>query len=119
MVITYQKRVAGVDLFHELLVMSAKQGFPVFLLGAKETIIQKTAETVKQLYPNLSVVGSQHGYFWGNDGKDEQASVEQIRASGAKLLFVAITSPKKKTLLINSKTSLALILLWVWVVLLM
>ena len=90
------ERVAGVDLFHELLAMSAKQDFPVFLLGAKESVVTKTAETVEKLYPNLSLAGYHHGYFWGNDGKDEQTVVEQIKASGAKLLFVAITSPKKE-----------------------
>ena len=30
------ERVAGVDLFHELLAMSAAREFPVFLLGAEE-----------------------------------------------------------------------------------
>ncbi|GAA0810233.1 WecB/TagA/CpsF family glycosyltransferase [Colwellia sp. D2M02] len=90
------ERVAGVDLFHELLIMSAKQEFPVFLLGAKADVVEKTASTVKSLYPKLTIAGFHHGYFWDNDGADEQAVVEQIKASGAKLLFVAITSPKKE-----------------------
>jgi N-acetylglucosaminyldiphosphoundecaprenol N-acetyl-beta-D-mannosaminyltransferase len=89
------ERVAGVDLFHELLNMSAKQDFPVFLLGAKEAVVTKTTETVKTLYPNLSVAGYHHGYFF-DDEADEKAVVEKIKASGAKLLFVAITSPKKE-----------------------
>lgn len=85
-------RVAGVDLFHELLKMSAKRDFPVFLLGATEEVVTKTAEKVKQLYPNLIVAGFNDGYFWD----DEEAVVNKIRESGAKLLFVAITSPKKE-----------------------
>jgi N-acetylglucosaminyldiphosphoundecaprenol N-acetyl-beta-D-mannosaminyltransferase len=89
------ERVAGVDLFHELLIMSAKQDFPVFLLGAKEAVVTKTTKTVKSLYPNLSVVGYHHGYFFDNEA-DEKTVVEKIKASGAKLLFVAITSPKKE-----------------------
>src|SRR5690606_14592871 len=47
---------------------------------------------VKALYPGLNVAGYHHGYFWD----DEQAMVEKVRASGAQLLFVAITSPKKE-----------------------
>lgn len=89
------ERVAGVDLFHELLIMSAKQDFPVFLLGAKEAVVTKTTKTVKSLYPNLSVAGYHHGYFFDNEA-DEKTVVEKIKASGAKLLFVAITSPKKE-----------------------
>lgn len=86
------ERVAGVDLFHELLAMSAKRDFPVFLLGAEEAVVEKTAVTVKQLYPKLSLAGYHHGYFWDN----EEAIVQMIKDSGAKLLFVAITSPKKE-----------------------
>lgn len=86
------ERVAGVDLFHELLAMSADNSFPVFLLGAKQEIVEKTAEKVTALYPNLNIAGFHHGYFWD----DEQAIVEKIKASGARLLFVAITSPKKE-----------------------
>jgi len=86
------ERVAGVDLFHELLAMSAKRDFPVFLLGAKEDVVAKTAEKVQALYPQLTLAGFHHGYFWD----DEEAIVQMIKDSGAKLLFVAITSPKKE-----------------------
>lgn len=86
------ERVAGVDLFHELLAMSAKREFPVFLLGAEEAVVAKTAEKVKKSNPNLILAGYHHGYFWDN----EEAVVELIKNSGAKLLFVAITSPKKE-----------------------
>lgn len=86
------ERVAGVDLFHNLLSMSAKREFPVFLLGAKQEVVEKTVKVVEGLYPGLKVVGYSDGYFWG----DEEAVVKKIRESGAKLLFVAITSPKKE-----------------------
>ncbi|MGE6461286.1 WecB/TagA/CpsF family glycosyltransferase [Pseudoalteromonas tetraodonis] len=91
------ERVAGVDLFHELLAMSAKRDFPVFLLGATEEVVSKTVEVVKEQNPNLNIAGYHDGYFFGNkEGNDEEAVVNKIRESGAKLLFVAITSPKKE-----------------------
>ncbi|WP_305046415.1 WecB/TagA/CpsF family glycosyltransferase [Geoalkalibacter sp.] len=86
------ERVAGVDLFHELLAMSAREDFSVYLLGAKEDVVSTTAKKVQTLYPGLKVAGYHHGYFWD----DEAAMVEKIRAAGAQLLFVAITSPKKE-----------------------
>mgnify|MGYP000517387861 CR=1 FL=1 len=86
------ERVAGVDLFHNLLAMSANRDFPVFLLGAEQEIVEITANKVEELYPALTIAGFHHGYFWD----DEEAVVNKIRASGAKLLFVAITSPKKE-----------------------
>ncbi|WP_322614084.1 WecB/TagA/CpsF family glycosyltransferase [Pseudomonas sp. BIC9C] len=86
------ERVAGVDLFHELLEMSAANQFSVFLLGAKDDVVSTAASKVKALYPGLKVAGYHHGYFWD----DEAALVEKVRASGAQLLFVAITSPMKE-----------------------
>lgn len=86
------ERVAGVDLFHALLAMSARKGYSVYLLGAKEEVVSATAAKVQALYPGLEVAGYHHGYFWN----DEKAVVDKIRASGARLLFVAITSPKKE-----------------------
>ena len=86
------ERVAGVDLFHQLLDMSADNNFPVFLLGAEEAIVTKTVEKIEQQHKGISVAGYHHGYFWDN----EEAVVNKIKASGAQLLFVAITSPKKE-----------------------
>lgn len=86
------ERVAGVDLFHELLKMSQENQFSVFLLGATDEVVSKATSNILELYPNLIVAGHHHGYFWN----DEETLVNKIRTSGAKLLFVAITSPKKE-----------------------
>lgn len=90
--INVPQRVAGVDLFNELLALSAEKEYPVYLLGAKDDVVSKTAEVVEKKHANLNVAGFHHGYFWD----DEEAVVKKIRESGAKLLFVAITSPKKE-----------------------
>ncbi len=86
------ERVAGVDLFHNLVAMSEQEGFPVYLLGATDEVVSETASRLKAAHPNLKLAGYHHGYFWD----DEEAVVNKIKASGAKLLFVAITSPKKE-----------------------
>ncbi|MDO6526639.1 WecB/TagA/CpsF family glycosyltransferase [Motilimonas sp. 1_MG-2023] len=96
------ERVAGVDLFHNLLNMSQENEFPVFLLGATDEVVQKTADKVQQLYPNLKVAGYHNGYFWDN----EEAVVDKISKSGARLLFVAITSPKKENFINKWKDKL-------------
>lgn len=86
------ERVAGIDLFWRLLQLSAERGFPIFLLGAKEEIVIETRRRVEGLYPELMVAGHNHGYFWD----DEASVVKKIRESDARLLFVAVTSPKKE-----------------------
>lgn len=96
------ERVAGVDLFHELLSMSAANGFSVYLLGATDEVVSKTAAMVQSLYPGLEIAGYHHGYFWD----DEETMVEKICQSGAQLLFVAITSPKKENFINRWKDKL-------------
>ncbi|AOS97230.1 Putative N-acetylmannosaminyltransferase [Microbulbifer aggregans] len=86
------ERVAGVDLFHELLAMSAEKEFPVYFLGATSDVVERAAALSVEAHPGLKVAGFHHGYFWN----DEEAVVEKIRQSGARLLFVAITSPLKE-----------------------
>ena len=86
------ERVAGVDLFHHLLAMAARCGYPVYLLGARPEIVERVRRQVQEDYPGLVVAGHHHGYFWD----DEEAVVREISESGARLLFVAITSPGKE-----------------------
>lgn len=96
------ERVAGIDLFHELLAMSAQEGLSIFLLGAQSEVVSTTADRLKKLYPNLNIAGFHHGYFWD----DEAAIVDIVRSSGAQLLFVAVTSPKKENFINRWKDQL-------------
>ena len=86
------ERVAGIDLFHELLELAQRRQIPVFFLGAKEEGLDTAVSNIRRDYPSLIIGGWHHGYFW----EDEASVVEKISASGAKMLFVAITSPKKE-----------------------
>lgn len=86
------ERVAGVDLFHNLNEMAEQEQLPVFYLGAKQDVVEETAKKMQLAHPQLQIAGTHHGYFWD----DEEAVVNKIKESGAKLLFVAITSPKKE-----------------------
>ncbi len=58
------ERVAGVDLFHQLLVLANRNAYPVFLLGAPEEVVNKTAEVVLAQNAGLKLAGVHHGYFF-------------------------------------------------------
>jgi len=96
------ERVAGIDLFLKLISMSAKNNYPIYLLGSKDEVVKNTASKLQSLYPKINIAGYHHGYFWEN----EEEIVEKIKASGAKLLFVAITSPKKENFINRWKEKL-------------
>jgi|GEM_PF-6787378 len=50
------ERVAGVDLFHALLAMSARARFSVFLLGAEQAVVVTAAAAEGSIGPSLRVM---------------------------------------------------------------
>ena len=91
-----KERVAGVDLFEALMRRAGEKGWRVFLLGAREEVVQAVRDTYQRKYPQLAIAGCRNGYW---NEAEEAAVAEQIRASRADLLFVAISSPKKEQFL--------------------
>jgi N-acetylglucosaminyldiphosphoundecaprenol N-acetyl-beta-D-mannosaminyltransferase len=92
-----KERVAGVDLFEALMRRAGEKGWRVFLLGAREEVVSKVADTYQRKYPKLVLAGYRNGYW---KGEAEEAEVaRQVRDSRADLLFVAISSPKKEQFL--------------------
>ena len=92
-----KERVAGVDLFEALMRRAGERGWRVFLLGARAEVVAGVAATYRRRYPALVIAGWRDGYWQGE--AEEAAVAEQIRASRADLLFVAIGSPKKEQFL--------------------
>ena len=86
------ERVAGIDLFYELLAYSERSRRSVYFLGARPDLIEAAVLKIRVSYPDLRIAGYHHGYFWD----DESEIVEKIRRSGADLLFVGISSPMKE-----------------------
>ena len=96
------ERVAGIDLFMRLLQLAEERGEKVFFLGAAEQVVEKAVAEIRTLYPGLQIAGWHHGYFWGQ----ERQVVQKISDSGAAMLFVALSSPKKENFISRWKEDL-------------
>jgi N-acetylglucosaminyldiphosphoundecaprenol N-acetyl-beta-D-mannosaminyltransferase len=90
------ERVAGIDLMDNLIVEAANRGLKPYFLGAKEEVVKETVEHYQKRLPMLNVAGYRNGYFSDNE---EEKIAAYIRDSGADMLFVAISSPKKEIFL--------------------
>jgi N-acetylglucosaminyldiphosphoundecaprenol N-acetyl-beta-D-mannosaminyltransferase len=97
------ERVATVDLFEALLPEAARRGWPVFLLGARSEVVQEASTRLQAAYPELAVAGARGGYFALDE---EEAVAAEIAASGARLLFVGISSPKKEEFVTRQRARL-------------
>src|SRR5690606_10034579 len=90
------ERVAGVDLFERLLDLAHREQRSVYLLGARPAVLARLELVVGERFPGLRIAGSHHGYF----GEADSARIAGlIRASGADMLFLGMTSPRKEIFL--------------------
>lgn len=88
-----RERVTGIDLFLRLIELAPTHGWGVYLFGAKEGVVQRVRSIFEERYPGIRIVGVRNGYFTEDD---DPAIVADMAASGADLMFVAFSSPKKE-----------------------
>lgn len=86
-------RVTGIDLFLRLVEEAAKNGYKIYLFGAKQEVVEKVQSIFTEQYPALQIAGVRNGYF---KPEDEEQIVADMAASGADMMFVAFSSPKKE-----------------------
>lgn len=86
------QRIPGCEFWQQLMQRAATYQVPVFIVGATPEINKQTAAKLKLQQVNL--VGTVDGYF-----KDEAALIASIQQSGARIVSVAMGSPKQELLI--------------------
>lgn len=90
------ERVAGVDLMVNLMNLAGEKGYKAYLFGAKEEVVKAVVDMYTNRFGKDIIAGYRNGYYT----EDQELEIAQdIANSGADLLFVAITSPKKEIFL--------------------
>jgi len=85
-------RVAGADLWEALMARAGETGTPVFLVGGKPDVLAQTVQKLRDQW-QVNVVGCQDGYF---KPEQREALFAAIRDSGAKIVTVAMGSPRQE-----------------------
>jgi N-acetylglucosaminyldiphosphoundecaprenol N-acetyl-beta-D-mannosaminyltransferase len=86
-------RVTGVELIDHLCARAAREGVSIFLFGGAPGIPERASEELTRRYPGLRIAGTRNGYF----REDESERIAQeIRSSGAQLLFAGMGFPKQE-----------------------
>jgi len=94
------------DLFPLLCERAVQHHFSLFLFGAKPGVADQVKQTMTQRYPNLNIVGSQHGYL--NFGSPEEHTlIQTINKSKADILLVALGAPLQEKWLATHRSQLA------------
>jgi N-acetylglucosaminyldiphosphoundecaprenol N-acetyl-beta-D-mannosaminyltransferase len=88
-----RQNVNGTDFFPRLCNAMNERGQRLYLVGARPEVVARVAEVVGERWPQIELVGAQHGYF----NRAEEASIAQdIQESGAHVVLVAMGVPTQE-----------------------
>lgn len=90
---TVKEKIAGIDVVRDVLIKANQDGKTIYLLGAKEEVINKCVGNIKIEFPNLKISGFHNGFFDLNNCND---IIEEICNSNPWAIFVAMGSPRQE-----------------------
>ena len=92
------ERIPGIDFTRTLLDWCAKNNKPIAIIGSKEEVISKAVENLKNEISGLDIVYYHNGYFDNND-----EIYNSLKEANARLILVALGSPKQEFFIYNAK----------------
>lgn len=104
--ISKQTRVYGPDLMGYWCQRSGQLGFPLYLYGGTSEMLKILQTTLPEQFPGLRIVGTNAPPFRSLSLVEEARDVEEINASGAKVVLVALGCPKQEFWMARQRKSL-------------
>jgi exopolysaccharide biosynthesis WecB/TagA/CpsF family protein len=89
----------GSELIDPLVALAAEMNMPIGMLGSTEETLAATSVALKAKYPGLVVaaeIAPAHGF--DPHGDEATACLEKLKASGARICFLALGAPKQEVL---------------------
>jgi N-acetylglucosaminyldiphosphoundecaprenol N-acetyl-beta-D-mannosaminyltransferase len=95
-----REKVSGSDLFEPLMARCARDGLPVFFMGATPEACQVADQRLRASYPHIRIAGHDSSMFDPEANPEGvAAALRRARDSGARVIVVCL--PSKKTLLLS------------------
>lgn len=95
-----KERVAGIDLIAPIVTIAKEKGVKIFFLGAKQEVVEMVVQKQIEIYGNEVIAGFRNGYF---DHNNSEEVAKEIVQSGAKILFIGMTSPLQEKFMYDNK----------------
>ncbi|MFA5069208.1 MAG: WecB/TagA/CpsF family glycosyltransferase [Candidatus Omnitrophota bacterium] len=87
------KCFGGLHVIESFFSVSGDKKLGIYLLGAQDDALEGAVLALMKRFPGSVIAGRHNGFF-----KDKSAIIEDIRKSGAGVLFIALPSPQKELL---------------------
>lgn len=92
--INIPERIPGISIAEQLFVLGNEFSKSVFLLGAKQEVIDTLCRVLTEKYPNLKIKGAVNGYV-----QDKDAVFEEIKKISPDIVLVALGVPNQEKLI--------------------
>lgn len=90
------EQVRGPDLFLEVCATAAEAGLPVYFYGGDAPLVARLVERLEERFPALRIAGVEAPPMLPARPEVDPATVERIRASAARIVFVGLGCPKQE-----------------------
>lgn len=98
-----QDRVAGMDVFPDLLRVMDREGLPVYFYGGTQKMLDMTAEYLSAKFPTLKIAGMFSPPFRPLTEMEEGVIIEKINATNPALIFVVLGCPQQERFIAKMK----------------
>jgi exopolysaccharide biosynthesis WecB/TagA/CpsF family protein len=90
------ERVYGPTLMLALCARCAREQVPIYLYGSTEPVLNLLQQKLAGRFPGLRIAGAQPSKFRRITPEEKKEVVDQIRESGARLVFVGLGCPRQE-----------------------
>lgn len=104
-------RVYGPNLMLSCCENAAQKELPIFLFGGTPEMLSALKQRLTTMFPNLVVAGTRASQFRQLNDQEQDALVEEIRASGAMITFVGLGCPRQEIFAFELRERLSMPLL--------
>lgn len=88
-----KEKIAGIEVMEEIIKFCEDKSRSIYLLGAKQEILDQCIINLKNKYPKLNIVGSHNGYF---NMEDCDSVLDDIKSKQPYCIFVAMGAPRQE-----------------------
>ncbi len=89
-------RVYGPDLTLKICEHAARERLPIYFYGSRPEVLDAMIRRLRERYPGLVVAGSRPSLFRKSNPEEKARIVDEIRESGARLVFVGLGCPRQE-----------------------
>lgn len=101
-------RVYGPQMMFEVIRRAADEGLPIFLFGGYASMLEDLKQTLLERLPTLKIAGMRPAKYERLSVGERSELLQEIRDSGAKILFVGLGCPRQEVFVYEMREALSM-----------